>query len=292
MKQKALVYSGRVEVVEYPVVPVHENILVKPMYVYIGDLERGIVNGVVPLAKPTILGSVGIVKVIEVFDGPTEYTGKVYSVTPLGDKGILGVDIHGLLSSYASLTSSYLDEELIQYTPFDSLKPLVKHVSEVASLCEEPVLIEGCGLIGVATGLMLRKIGVEPVFYCEEGLRRALMFDFQVYKHTGSLSSRWRTLVLTSTNAFSKYTLLSTTEVHHVIVTPLSLTRWIPIPSGRKGSIKVTFLWKSSNYNAEHVKSVLRELEKVIKVIDVQDVEKTIGLIPPRGLGTVISLKS
>ncbi|MEM0199233.1 MAG: hypothetical protein QXX72_03010, partial [Desulfurococcaceae archaeon] len=107
-----------------------------------------------------------------------------------------------------------------------------------------------------------------------------------------SLSSRWRTLVLTSTNAFSKYTLLSTTEVHHVIVTPLSLTRWIPIPSGRRGSIKVTFLWKSSNYNAEHVKSVLRELEKVIKVIDVQDVEKTIGLIPPRGLGTVISLKS
>lgn len=292
MRQKSIIYSGHVEVVEYPAVPAREAILAKPIYVYIGDVERSVVQGAIPVTRPVVLGSTGIAKVVEVFEGSTEPTGKVYTVSPLGDRGFLGVNTNGLLSNYASLTHAYLDEELTQSNPHDSLRPLVKHASEIASTCEEPVLIEGCGIIGVAAGLALRKAGVEPVFYCENGARRAHIFNFNVHKHVGDLSSKWRTVVITSMDPGSKYTVLAGFEYYNVVITPLSFTRWLPLPASRVGSVKVLTLWKTGKYSSEFVRDVLRELSKVVRIVAVDDIEKVLGLIPPRGFGFIIAFKS
>lgn len=292
MKQRSVVYSGKVEIVEYPAVPVHDSILAKPLYVYVGDLERSVVEGLLPITKPVIIGSTGVVKVVEVLEGPTQPTGKDYTVLPFGDKGCLGVDTNGLLTTHATLTHSYLDEELVQSTPYDSIKPLVKHAVELASACEEPVLIEGCGLLSVATGLGLRRMGVEPVFYCEEGGRKAGLFGFNVHRHFGNLGTRWRTIVLTSTSPSSKHTVLSDLEYHRVVISPLSFTTWIPLRVRRIGSVTVNVVWKTGNYKSEIVRDIMRELSKFVKVVSVQDIEKALGLIPARGFGLILALKS
>lgn len=291
MKQKCVMYNGSVEVVEYPAVAVQDPVLVKPFYVYIGDVERSIVQGQLPVTKPVILGSLGVVKVVEVLEGPTEPTGKDFVVSPLGDKGILGVDINGLLATHTTLTHSYLDEELVQSSPYDSLRPVVKHAAELANASEEPVLVEGCGLVGVATGLSLRKMGVEPIFYCEDGGRRASSLGFNVYKHAGSIGTKWRTVVLTSTSISSKHTLLTGVEYQKVVISPLSFTTWMPIRSRQSSLTRVFVVWRTGNYSSEIVREVIKELSKYVKVINVQDIEKILGLIPPKGWGSILVLR-
>lgn len=287
MRTKALVYSGRLEAVEYPFVAVHDEILVKPLYIYLGDLERAVMQGYLPVNKPLVLGSMGVVKAVEVLEGPTEYTGKNCVVTPLGSKGVLGIEVDGLLSNYASIPSSYIDEEVAEPTPLDAIKPLIKHASELAANSTEPVIVEGCGLLGLATGLALRLLGVEPVFYCEEEGGRAQSYGFEVHRHTGNLSTRWSTLVVTSTSPSAKYALLKHLEYKQLVISPLSFTSWIPI---RPGSTRVINPWKSENYT--FIKRVAKELGRNIKVYSVQNVEEVVGLLPPRGLGVIISFKN
>ncbi|MGC8982288.1 MAG: hypothetical protein ACP5KA_00805 [Desulfurococcaceae archaeon] len=291
LRLKAIVYRGRLEVVDYPAVPASEDLLVKPLYVYVGDVENAIIKGTLPLVKPVILGSVGVVKVIEVLEGWTEYTGKTYSVTPIGSIGILGVHLNGLLTSYVSIPRSYIDEELPQPTPLDSIKPLAKHAGEIATISEEPVLVEGCGILGILVGLLLRRAGIEPVYYCEERAGRASALGFNVHSNVGSLGTKWRTIILTSTSASSKYALLWGLEYSHVVISPLSFTKWVPLPLSKVESFKLSVVTRAEHYNAEHVRSVLKDVARNIKVISVDDVEKALGLLPTRGLGTVIALK-
>ena len=289
MRQQLLVYSGYLEVVEYPGVVVYNDILVKPLYVYISDLERGILRGDIPFSKPIVLGSTGVVRVVEVMSGSTEYTGKVYTVSPLGSRGVLGVEENGLLASFTSLHSSYLDEPLVNPVPQDSLRPLVKHSVELAQLAGEPVLVEGCGILGIATGLALRYLGVEPTFYCEEARRNALIYDFTTASHISELSSKWRTVVVTSVDAASKYRVLFNTEYSKLIISRLSFTTWIPLKKSQS-SLEILVGHRGDRAEPSIVKRVVNEVGRHIKVHALSNLENSRGLFPPRGLGSILSL--
>ena len=294
MRQKCLVYSsGFVDVVEYPAVIISGSILAKTIYVYIGDLERGLLSGVIPVTRPLIPGSLGVVRVIEVLSEKTEYTGKYYTVTPLGARGLLGVDTNGLLSNYASLDETYLEEEVVSPTPLDALKPILRHAVLLASKCEEPVLIEGCGLISVTLGALLRDLGVDVQFYCENNARSALVFGFNVTSHISNLSKKWRTIVITSLNSASKYRVMRELEYSNLVVSALSLTELIPVR--RECSVRVVVIGKGGFLGelrdlVDRGKKVLRGLSRAIKVVKTSELESIKGLLPPRGLGTIIVL--
>lgn len=292
MRQKSLVYSsGVVEAVEYPAVVVTGSVLGKTVYAYIGDIERGVISGYIPVNKPVVLGSSGIVRVIEVLSEKTEYTGKYYTVTPFGSRGILGLSINGLLSNYVSLDDSYLEEELTTPTPMDALRPFFKHVAQLASVCEEPVLVEGCGLTGVMLGGFLRELGLTSHHYCERGRRNASVLDLDVTSHISNLSRKWRTLVITSLNTASKFRVMREVEYSKLVISVLSLTDLIPLKANY--SVKVVVVGREnstslSEYVINKGKKTLQGLLKAIRVIKASDLESIRGLLPPRGLGTVI----
>jgi len=285
--------SGVVDVVEYPAVVISDDVLAKTLFVYIGDLERAVFSGLVPLTRPLVPGSSGVVRVIEVLSGRTEYTGKYYTVTPLGERGLLGVSVNGLLSNYVSLDDSYLEEELTSPQPQDALRSLFNHVVHLASKCEEPVLVEGCGLIGVALGALLGEMGFENQLYCESGRRNAVLLDLNVTTHISNLSKKWRTLVITSSSASSKYRVLRELEYSNLVISALSLTEWIPI---RKSySVRVSFVGRG-DFRGEvedlggEIKKVLHRVYRLVRVIRAGDLDSVKGLLPPRGLGTIIVL--
>jgi DNA-binding HxlR family transcriptional regulator len=282
-----------VDIVEYPAVVISGGVLAKTVYVYIGDLERGILSGLIPVNKPLILGSSGVVRVIEVLGERTEYTGKYYVITPLGNRGFLGLSVNGLLSNYVSLDDSYLEEELSLPTPIDAIRPFFKHVALLASMCEEPVLVEGCGLIGVMLGGFLRELGMNSQLYCESGKRNASVLDLNVTSHISNLSKKWRTLVITSLNTASKYRVMSELEYSNLVISALSLTELIPLK--RSCSMRVVVVRREHHKGVEEYivnrgKKVLHELFRAIKVIKASDLDSIRGLLPPRGLGTIIEL--
>jgi DNA-binding HxlR family transcriptional regulator len=271
-----------VDIVEYPAVVISGGVLAKTVYVYIGDLERGILSGLIPVNKPLILGSSGVVRVIEVLGERTEYTGKYYVITPLGNRGFLGLSVNGLLSNYVSLDDSYLEEELSLPTPIDAIRPFFKHVALLASMCEEPVLVEGCGLIGVMLGGFLRELGMNSQLYCESGKRNASILDLNVTSHISNLSKKWRTLVITSLNTASKYRVMSELEYSNLVISALSLTELIPLK--RNYSMRVVVVRRERHEGVEEYivnrgKKVLHELFRAIKVIKASDLDSIRGAL-------------
>lgn len=285
-----LMYCGELRVLEYPGVVVRNGLLVKPMYIYVGEIERNLISGIIPLVRPVVLGSAGVVKVIEVFEKSTEYTGKTYTVSPLGDSGILGVDKDGLLASHISVDPSYIDEEVINPKPYDAIRPIINHAKGLVCKSSEPVLIEGCGLIGLITGLILRYMKVEPAFYCETGARSALSLGFHVSSHLSNLTKKWNTVILTSTEAHSKYRALTSLDYNRVVISRLSLTSWLPI---RRAiiDVKVDVVGRHSyevSTEGDYAKRVLNDIGSMVKIYHLNKLEDSIGLLPPRGLGSIL----
>lgn len=289
MRQIAIVYDGRVDIREYPFVVVKDNLLVKPIHVYIGEIERNLVENKILVEKPVVIGSMGVVRVIEVFGDLTEYTGKVYTVSAMGSRGILGVEENGLLANYSSIDNSYIDEQVIDPSPLDSLRPMIRHCGAIAKFIEEPVLIEGCNLIGLTTGLILRHFDVEPVYYCETRRRSVSTYGFTVYSHIGELEKKWNSIVITSVEINSKYRALSNLEYVNLVVSRISFTNWIPLKKSLR-NISIHVVERGDLGEGSYLKQVLGELGKNIKTYSLSDLGALIGLLPPRGLGYVISL--
>jgi hypothetical protein len=290
LRQKLVVYSDKVEVVEHPCVVVKESVLVKPIYVYLGELERHLLEGSLPSTRPVVLGGSGVVRVVEVQGGETELTGRVYTVTPIGPRGLLGYEEDGLLGNFVSISRSYLDDLLVDPRPIDAVRPLVKHAYSLVTKVSEPVLIEGCNLLGIAAGLILRYMGVEALFYCEQRVRLALQYGFNVYKHISELATRWSTVILTGINQSVKYKLLQRLTANTVVISPLSTTSWIPItPHGGEARILIPRGGEAIEHSI--MRKVLDDLSRGLKVLEIDDVKSVLGLLPPRGLGVIVSLR-
>lgn len=290
MRQVAILYNGKIDVAEYPGVVLKNPVLLKPIYVYIGEVEKNILTGKLPVNKSIILGCTGVARIIEVYSGSTEYTGRVFIISPFGAQGILGVEEDGLLSNYSSIHPSYLDEIVLEPKPIDAIKPLVKHAETLSQRVMEPVLIEGCNLVSLALGLSLRYKGIEPAFYCENTARSVIQFGFRVFKHPSELVDQWGSIVLTSHDHTAKYKLLSQLVYNNIVVSPLSFTNWIPLTK-REGVYNVSIAYRDSVVDNTVVRRVLDTLSKSIRIVEVDDLKNAIGLFPPRGLGLILSLK-
>lgn len=290
MKLKSMIYSGNLEISELPaVVLTPGRVLAKPMAVYIGDVERDVLNNEIAITKPLVLGSTGIVKIIETYGDMPGFIGKEFTVSPMGDDGLLGINTNGLLASYINLHPSHIEEETCTRNPSEALKPLIRHAVSLSAKCVEPVLVEGCDLIGIATGLAIRASGVEPIFYCERGARNALAHGFEVYGHLSNLSNKYRSVLITSRNVAVHYKLLRNLEISKLLISPLSLMNWIPLRG--IGSVDIEIVTKERDINDNVVKNTLNTVSRMIKVFVVEDIEATRGLLPPRGLGFIVVFK-
>ncbi len=125
-----------------------KHYLVKPIHVYVGGLENGVFRGYIPIKKPVVLGSTGIVRILEAGYGANpELSGSLALVSPITTHGYLGLDLDGLLSKYATVPMDSITRTLSKQEPIYST---MYHVAIACSICEN---IEGKNLLIVGGGI-------------------------------------------------------------------------------------------------------------------------------------------
>ncbi|MEM4718275.1 MAG: hypothetical protein QXE81_05910 [Desulfurococcaceae archaeon] len=291
MEQEAIVYHGKLEKYTYPCVVMNEDLLVKPLYIYIGDIEKSLLTGRIPISKPVIIGSTGVGRILESKTSNSEFAGKIVTISPFGKNGVLGVDRNGLLANYVSIDVSHVEDFTPTPKPLDSLKPLLKHAVELAKKAIEPVLVEGCGLIALLAGLVLDDLGLKPLFYCESNTRRISQFGFNVEKHLANVVKKWGSIIITSTEPSPKYKVLINTEYKRVIISKLSFTNWLPL-TGRPSEIHAFLVERGDSVEPTVIRSLADKLNRFIKVLDIERIDDALGLMPPQRLGYILSIKN
>lgn len=306
MNKESIVYrQGNIGVETLPAVPLREGeVLVKPVYVYLGDIEKGVLTGALASRDSVVLGSTGVAKVIEVLGEDEALVGKTFLVKPLGARGVLGVETDGLLSTYTGLHASYLGKEVVSPRPSSALRPLASHAVRIASRVSSTPVVEGCGVISLLTALALRNAGIEPWIYCEQPPREFYALGFQVAKHENGLSQEIRTVILTSWNKVAQYRLLQRVEPEVIVVSSLALMRWLPLyERAEKISVYIERGFEVDEEMEPLVNNILRKVrvkpdekhgEKrdiEIEHVEVGKMEEVLGLLPPPRLGVVVSIK-
>lgn len=306
MNKESVVYrQGNIGVEALPAVPLREGeVLAKPLYVYLGDIERGVLTGAIASKNSVVLGSAGVVKVIEVLGEDESLVGKNFLVKPFGARGILGAETDGLLSTYLGLHKSYLGKEVVDPRPSSALRPLASHAVRIASRVSSTPVVEGCGITSLLTALALRNADIEPWIYCEQPPREFYALGFQVAKHENGLSPEIKTAILTSWNKIAQYKLLQRVRPEVIVVSSLAIMRWLPLyERAERISIYVEKDFEVDEESELLVNNVLRKVrikpderrgerrEVEVEHVEATKMEDVLGLLPPPRLGLVVSVK-
>ena len=287
LKQKVVVFDDSLRIVENPAIALIPGyMLVKPLIIYLGFPEKLITSGLMPFKTPVIPGSMGIGRVVETYNGDGSIVGRNIVISPFHNEEVLGVDRNGLLGNFVSLPTGYIHSTVEKPRALQALTPLVHHAYALADKLHDNPLILGCELLSILTGIFSRNKGFEPAFICGDGLREASKFGFKVFKNLGEMPPTVKTLVITSYSPILTGAVVEKTHPQHIIVSPLSFTNYLKLPLREKVVIERVTSFRVESFN--ETEKGLQEVKNEVKVVEVDDVEKTLGLIPPRGLGVVV----
>ncbi len=287
LKQKVVVFDGSLRIMENPAIALSPgHMLVKPLTIYLGFPEKLVTSGLMPFKIPVTPGSMGIGKVVETYNDDSSIIGKNIVISPFHNDEVLGVDRNGLLGNFVTLPTGYVHSAVEKPHALQALTPLVHHAYAIAEKLHDNPLILGCELLSILTGVFSRNREFEPAFICGEDSREACKLGFKVYKNLGEIPETVKSLVVTSYNPILTGVVIEKTHPQHIIVSPLSFTSFLRLPLKEKVLIERVTSFRVESFN--EVEKGLREVRNEIRVIEVDDVEKTLGLIPPRGLGVIV----
>ncbi len=103
---KALVWSGEAVVEERPLPPIPRGwVLGKVFAASLTSIDAAVTSGTLPVIPGRVLGSYGLMRVVEPgVDAPFS-PGEVVGVTPLSSEGTLVIDLDGVMGEYAVVPS-------------------------------------------------------------------------------------------------------------------------------------------------------------------------------------------
>ncbi len=174
---KALVWEHDLLVKEVPIPPIPEGwVLGKVLTAMLSPIDRSVTAGVQPTPPGRILGSYGVIRVVEPGINSEVNPGEIFGVQPYCNENIVGVEINGVLSDYASVPTSCLvkirNELSNDHIPLWIEFSFLKELSEIAEDSNE-ALIVGCTFTSYVIASELRK-KTDVTVGCVE---RALMKD-------------------------------------------------------------------------------------------------------------------
>ncbi len=103
---KALVWNGEAVVEERPVPPIPRGwVLGKVLAASLTSIDAAVTSGTLPVIPGRVLGSYGLIRVVEPGVDTPFGPGEVVGVTPLSSEGTLVIDLDGVMSGYASVPS-------------------------------------------------------------------------------------------------------------------------------------------------------------------------------------------
>jgi len=103
---KALVWNGEAVVEERPIPPIPRGwVLGKVLAASLTSIDAAVTSGTLPVIPGRVLGSYGLIRVVEPGVDASFGPGEVVGVTPLSSEGTLVIDIDGVMSEYAAVPS-------------------------------------------------------------------------------------------------------------------------------------------------------------------------------------------
>ncbi len=266
--------------------------LAKPLYIYLGVIERILYKGYEPHIKPVVLGSSGIARVIEdQYSVNENLSGKIVIVKPYGREGLLGIDRDGLLSTYTSIPRNYVYGFMNSIYPYEVLRPYISYAINISKELYGSVLIIGCELPAILTALYLSKIRrEEPIIICSGSPRIVKSFGLKVFKNIGDLAIRYNSIVVDYDKPSLINNVLEHIEYNKIVITIFSRLRYLPTYPGRHIIVEYYTSFKDYEEDVNSYKELLNIVKKHIRVIKIDDLEKILEIIPPRRLGTIVEL--
>lgn len=291
MRIESLVYDGSIDIVYRDTVIVkYSYLFVKTLYVYLGLVEKILIDNYEPFNKPVVIGSSGVAKIIEDPSGLTsELSGKNAVVSPFGLQGILGLEQDGLASNYTQIHSSYIYKYVSEVKPHYTIYPYIAHGLKLCKDAENPVLIIGCNLTSISSALYLTHIGLDkPDIVCSKTPSFIRDYGFKILQHTSDLLPKYNTIIVN----YEKYSLihevLDNIVYKKLVLTNLSRVRILPIKKGI--DIRIIYVDSSRDIEENYVEKIAREVFRDIKIVRVKSLSEVIGLMPPKRFGLVIEL--
>lgn len=292
MRNKFVQVSGDISVVEEDFTLIEPNSLIcKPIYVYLGYLEKKLFNQAYYTGRPVIPGSSGVVKIIEDPSGKRgDLSGKHVIVRPWGRQGLIGLEKNGLLTHFASIPPEYIWEFVNQPKPHHAIAPYVSHALNLAGFGEDPSIVLGCDIVGLAIAVLLKKMGrEEPVVVCENPPRHARRIGLEIYESINATSKYYTTVYVTDGGFPFIHDSLRELNYRYIVVSSYALINYLPLKREFEARIISTFSDESFNHSL--VRSVSTSLMKAIDYVEVSDVSEATLLLPPRDLGVVVYIK-
>jgi len=291
LRVEAIKYHGKLEVFELPAQEVkHGHVLAKTLYVFLSALEKVLMSGWEPVVKPVVPGSAGVVRVLEDPSGRfSELSGRVFTVSPLGAGGVLGLDADGLLSTYQSLHVSYLYTPVSEPKPYHSLQPYTAYSLSLGMRVHGTTLIVGCEFPEIALATYLSEYrGEEPVLLCSNPPRYARI-PVKVHKNIGDLDKQYASIVIGCAPPSLIHDLLREVRTENIVVSAFSRLKTLPLTPGITARVKYVDRI-SAEVEQEVVEELSKKLAHIIRVARVNSIEQAIGFLPPRGMGVVLEI--
>ena len=137
--------------------------LVKPLYVVIDNTLNALVNGYIPFKPPIIPGSTGLVRILEPgYGARPDLSGLLAIISPISKKGILGIEINGLLAKHVAIPEDTIALIVEKKHPMYSIGYYVAVANKVAELSKDQrLLIIGAGLTGFLAAILSRESSLE-----------------------------------------------------------------------------------------------------------------------------------
>lgn len=290
---RGLLFDGELRVFEsrYVVLP-PRTYLVKPLYIYLGPVTRYVMEGILPFNPPIRLGEAGLVRVIEASPGiKSNYAGKIAIVKPVGSKGVLSKDLDGLSANYTYIYEDYIHGFSSKARALYTLQPFLDLAYSFIKDSGDNILIIGCDLIGIATGLVARVKGLSYNLYCRDNYGIARKLGLNTHRNIGDLNPEYDSIILSTPHSSDMYNILENIKTRRILLNPLYGIRHVYIGMNTRLSISLHEL-RNGIIRDNNYYNTLHMLARYVKIIGLGEgeFEKVRGLLPPKGLGVIISL--
>ncbi|MEM4586747.1 MAG: hypothetical protein QXZ39_03310 [Desulfurococcaceae archaeon] len=292
MRNKYVLVSENINVIEEEFTLAEPNSMIcKPLFIYLGFLEKKLFSNTYFPKKPVIPGSSGVAKVIEDPSGRRgDLSGKLVIVKPFSRHGLIGLERNGLLTHFASIPPENIWGFINQPKPFHAIIPYVSHAINLVELGEDPSIVLGCNIIGIAVALVLKKTGrEEPVIVCENPPRSVKRLGLEIYESISATSKSYSTVYVADGDFPFIHDSLHELNYRNVIISSYVMLKYLPLKREFEAKIISTFDDKSFNYSL--VSSISTTLMKALSYVEINDISESILLLPPRDLGVIVNVK-
>ncbi len=291
MRGEALVATGwSLEVREVPVKYGSGEYLVKPLGVHLCGFDNAVAYGYLPVIRPTIVGSTGVARVIEAgYGAREELSGRVVLVSPIAGDKVVGYTRDGLLAKYSSIPDEAIAFSLNKFEAYHAAwfhLALAKAVNE--NVVGKTLLIVGGGLASLALALLASDSSPNIVVLTYSKRSAKLFKDLGLEVISDVISAKccfeavfYNTLSLNTARALNKVT----SQRSLIYLNPL-------VSSMKLKTISEATLVKAypEEKHVGQIHGIWSKLSRYVRVVKVDDVKSSLGLLPVNGSGAIVLL--